>query len=130
MTCGTRVGVCVYHRGGNFTITLRHCHVVDNDRYGGVAFMLTVGQAGSPLIEINGGNDIRPVAFAANRNLLTGGGGGVRVWGVEDGHEMATMAAMDVVSKDGRGDGLGRGDRVERTDIRKSLLAKGGILPP
>ena len=89
--------------------------------------MLTVGQAGSPLIEINGGNGIRPVAFAANGNLLTGGGGGVRVWGVEDGHEMATMAAMDVVSKDGRGDGLGRGDRVERG---KSVLAQGGILPP
>jgi hypothetical protein len=38
--------------------------------------MLTVGQEGSPLIEINGGSDIRAVAFAANgKYLITGGGG-------------------------------------------------------
>ena len=69
--------------------------------------MLTVGQEGSPLIEINGGNDIRAVAFAANgEHLLTSDNKGVRVWRVEDGKRMATVEARDVqclvVSKDGR----------------------------
>jgi WD40 repeat protein len=69
--------------------------------------MLTVGQEGSPLIEINGGSDLRAVAFAANgKYLVSGGRGGVRVWRVEDGKEMATMAAPNVwclaVSKDDR----------------------------
>jgi WD40 repeat protein len=73
----------------------------------GVALMLTVGQEGSPLIEINGGSDIRAVAYAANGEyLVSGSEDGVRVWGVEDGKQMATMAAEYVwclaVSKDRR----------------------------
>ena len=69
--------------------------------------MLTVGQEGSPLIEINGGSDIRAVAFAANGEyLVSGGGDEARVWRVEDGNQMATMGAWNVqclaASKDGR----------------------------
>jgi WD40 repeat protein len=71
--------------------------------------MLTVGQEGSPLIEINGGTDIRAVAFAANGEYLVSGSGAwsVGVWRVEDGKQMATMAVMGgvlclAVSKDGR----------------------------
>ena len=65
------------------------------------------GQEGSPLIEINGGNDICAVKFAANGEYIVGGGRDeVRVWRVEDGKQMATMASRDVrslvVSKDGR----------------------------
>jgi WD40 repeat protein len=73
-----------------------------------VAFILTVGQEGSPLIEINGGNYIRAVVFAANGEYLVSGGGRerVRVWRVEDGKQMATMEAeyaqCFAVSKDGR----------------------------
>ena len=72
--------------------------------------MLTVGQEGSPLIEINGGSDIWTVAFAANGEYIVGSGDGQRVWRVQDGAQMATMeavaAARDVrshvaVSKDG-----------------------------
>jgi WD40 repeat protein len=68
--------------------------------------MLTVGQEGSPLIEINGGY-IWAVAFAANgKHLVSGGRNEVRVWRVEDGKEMATVEADFVwclaVSKDGR----------------------------
>jgi hypothetical protein len=73
----------------------------------GVALMLTVGQEGSSPIEINGGSYLRAVAFAANGEyLVSGSEDGVRVWGVEDGEEMATVEAKDVqrlaVSKDGR----------------------------
>ena len=69
--------------------------------------MLTVGQEGSPLIKINGGSDIRAVAFAANGEyLFSGGEDGVRVWRVEDGKQMATIEAELVwclaVSEDGR----------------------------
>jgi WD40 repeat protein len=69
--------------------------------------MLTVGQEGSSLIEINGGDYIRAGAFAANGEyLVSGGSWGVRVWRVEDGKQMATMEASFVrclaVSKDGR----------------------------
>jgi WD40 repeat protein len=69
--------------------------------------MLIVGQEGSPLIEMNGGSDIRAVAFAANGEyLVSGSRDGVRVWRVEDGKQMATMEAVGVqclaVSKDGR----------------------------
>ena len=69
--------------------------------------MLTVGQDGSPLIEINGSNGVRAVAFAANGEyLVSGGSEGTRVWRVEDGKQMATRAARGVlclaVSKDGR----------------------------
>ena len=66
------------------------------------------GQEGSPLIEINGGNYIRAVAFAANGEYIVGGGeaGEAGVWRVEDGKQIATLAARDVyclaVSKDGR----------------------------
>jgi WD40 repeat protein len=75
----------------------------------GVAFTLTVGQEGSPLIEINDGNDIRAVAFATNCEYLVSGGTGparIRVWRVEDGKQMATMEAQHVwclaVSEDRR----------------------------
>ena len=70
--------------------------------------MLTVGQEGSPLIRINDGNDIWAVAFAANGEyLVSGGRGGVRVWRVEDGKQMATIMDAEcvlclAVSKDGR----------------------------
>ena len=72
--------------------------------------MLTLvpGQEGSPLIEINGRNNIWAVAFAANGEHIVGGGTNreVGVWRVEDGKQMATMAAQDVnclaLSKDGR----------------------------
>ena len=67
------------------------------------------GQEGSPLIEIDGGSDIRAVAFAANGEQIVGGGDekGVGVWRVEDGKKMATMPASDyvyclAVSEDGR----------------------------
>jgi WD40 repeat protein len=68
--------------------------------------MLTVGQEGSPLIEINSGRDLWAMAFAANGKYLVSGGNGVRVWRVEDGKQMATMEAEHVrcfaVSADGR----------------------------
>ena len=66
------------------------------------------GQEGSPLIEINGGNHIQAGAFAANGEYIVGGGeaGEAGVWRVEDGKQIATLAARDVyclaVSKDGR----------------------------
>jgi WD40 repeat protein len=73
----------------------------------GVALTLTVGQEDSPLTEINGGSEIRAVAFAANGEyLVSGGAGGVRMWRVEDGEEMATVETKYVlclaVSADGR----------------------------
>ena len=68
--------------------------------------MLSVGQEGSPLIEINGGSDIRAVAFAANGKYLVSGGRGAQVWRVEDGKQMVALEAKDVVclavSTDGR----------------------------
>ena len=69
--------------------------------------MLTVGQEASLLTEINGGNDIRAVAFAADGEyLVSGGRNDVRVWRVKDGKQMATLEAKYVwclaVSKDGR----------------------------
>jgi WD40 repeat protein len=69
--------------------------------------MLTNGQEGSPLIEIDGGGYILAVAFAPNGEYIVGGGrDGLGVWRVEDGKQMATMAVGDVmcldVSKDGR----------------------------
>jgi WD40 repeat protein len=85
--------------------------VVDN--YGcvlglnGVALTLTNRQEGSPLIEINGGRNIKAVAFTANGEYLVGGGEGLGVWRVIDGRQIATMAAGETVSclavsKDGR----------------------------
>ena len=75
--------------------------------------MLTVGQDGSPLIEINGGNGVRAVTFSANGEYIVSGGRGVRVWRVEDGKQMATMEAKNVaglaVSKDGRWIAAGTG---------------------
>ena len=58
-----------------------------------VAFMLTVGQEGSPLIEVNVGSDVRAMAFAANGEYLVTVSGDhdgdkVRVWGVEDGKQI------------------------------------------
>ena len=70
--------------------------------------MLTVGQEGSPLVEINGGSNLRAVAFAADGEYLVSGGAGVQVWRLEGGRQMATVdsEAEDVlclaVSNDGR----------------------------
>ena len=69
---------------------------------------LTVGQEGHPLTEIYGGDDIWAVAFTANGEYIVGGGHGdeAGVWRVEDGKQIATLAAKLVtclaVSKDGR----------------------------
>ena len=66
------------------------------------------GQEGSPLIEIDGRRDVRAVTFAANGGYIVGGRDGeeVGVWRVEDGKQMAILAASSVyclaVSKDGR----------------------------
>ena len=73
----------------------------------GVALMLTIRQEGSPLIEINGGSEIKAVTFTANGEYLVGGGEGLGVWRVKDGRQIATMAARETVkclavSKDGR----------------------------
>ena len=46
----------------------------------GAAFMLTVGQEGPPLIEINVDSDIWTVAFAVNGEYIIGGGDGLGVW--------------------------------------------------
>ena len=68
--------------------------------------MLTVGQEHSPLIEIDVGTGIRAVTFTANGEYIVGGGDGLGVWRVEDGKQMATMAAWGVwclaASQDGR----------------------------
>jgi WD40 repeat protein len=69
--------------------------------------MLTVIQERSPLIEIDGGSEIKAVMFTVNGEYIVGGGDdGLRVWRAKDGKRMATMAARDVnclaVSKDGR----------------------------
>ena len=61
------------------------------------------GQGGSPLIEIDGGMDLFTVAFAANGEYIVGGGNKLGVWRVQDGKQMARMAARCfAVSKDGR----------------------------
>ena len=69
--------------------------------------MLTVGKETFPLLEINGGRKLEAVTFTANGEYIVGGaGGGLGVWRVKDGKQMATLAAQDVqclaVSKDGR----------------------------
>ena len=70
--------------------------------------MLTLEQEGSPLIEINGRDDIQAVAFAANGEYIVGGGHEVGVWRMEDGKQMATLAMpwsavyCLAVSKNGR----------------------------
>ena len=69
--------------------------------------MLTVRQGRSPLIEIDGGSEIKAVTFTVNGEYLVGGGDdGLRVWRAKDGKQVATMAARDVnclaLSKDGR----------------------------
>jgi WD40 repeat protein len=71
------------------------------------ALMLTVGQEGSPHIEIDGGSDICTTTFSADGEYTVAGGGlEVGVWRVEDGKQMATMAAWDArclaVSRCGR----------------------------
>ena len=69
--------------------------------------MLTVGQERSTLIEIDGGSDpISAVTFAANGEyLVSGDDEGLRVWGVQDGKQMARTEAWLVrcvaASKDG-----------------------------
>jgi WD40 repeat protein len=69
--------------------------------------MLTVEQEHSPLIEIDGGVYIWPVAFSANgEHIVSGGSDGIGVWEVKDGKHTATMEARDVrclaVSQDGK----------------------------
>ena len=64
-------------------------------------------QEPSTLIEIDGGDRVSAVTFAANgKHLVSGGENGVRVWRVEDGEEMARMEASYVLcvaaSNDGR----------------------------
>ena len=73
--------------------------------------MLTVRQecSESPIpVEIDAGSEIRAKIFTANGKYIVGGGPGdeLGVWRVEDGKQMATLAARFVycvaVSKDGR----------------------------
>ena len=71
--------------------------------------MLTLEQLEehSPLIEIDAGSDTWSVAFAPNGEyIISGGQGGLGVWRVEDGEQMASMGARRAcsvaVSKDGR----------------------------
>ena len=69
--------------------------------------MLTTGQVGSPLSEIDINGEIRAMAFSANGEyLVSGDEESVRVWRVEDGKQLARMKARFVnclaVSKDGR----------------------------
>ena len=59
------------------------------------------------VFEISVGSQVYAATFSANGEyLLSGGEGGVQVWRVEDGKQMATMEAKDVrclaVSNDGR----------------------------
>ena len=68
--------------------------------------MLTVGQEGSSLIEVDCSNAISAVTFGANgQYLVSGDDKGLQVWRVEDGKQMATMEALKVrcvaVSNDG-----------------------------
>ena len=76
--------------------------------------MLTIEQEGSTLIKIDSGHSICAVAFSANGEYIVGGGGGLGVWRVKDGKQMATMAARGVlslaVSKDGRWIAAGTND--------------------
>ena len=80
------------------------------------------------LIEINGGSEVKAVEFAANGEYLLSGGkfGSVRVWGVEDGIQMATMEVGVLCLAVSSGDRVWRRVCAERKDIRKSLLAQGG----
>lgn len=69
--------------------------------------MLIVKQERTTVIELEGGNKTRAVAFSANGDyLVSGDEKKVRVWRVEDGEQIATMAAGLVnclaASKDGR----------------------------
>lgn len=77
--------------------------------------MLTVGQKGSSLVEIDGGGGSQVVAFSTNGEYVVGGsyGVGVRMWRVDDGKQIARMEKFGscciclVVSKDGRCDRCG-----------------------
>ena len=90
------------------TVSLMNASSIMTGAYwgNGVAFILTIRQEGSPLFEIEGGSKIKAVTFTANGEYLVGGGEGLGVWRMEDGKQMATMAAAGVqclaVSKDGR----------------------------
>ena len=67
--------------------------------------MITIEQE-RPLIEIDVGREIEAVAFIANGEYIVCGGDALGVWRVEDGKQVAAMAARDVlcltVSRDGR----------------------------
>ena len=84
--------------------------------------MLTVEQECSPLIELDCGN-ISAVTFGANGEyVVSGGENGIRVWGVEDGKQMATMEARKVrciaVSKDGGWIATGNSKKVVVWDAK------------
>ena len=69
--------------------------------------MLTIRQEDSLLTEINAGSGLKAVAFAANGEyIVSGGSKGVRLWGVKDGKQVATLEANYVwcltVSRDGQ----------------------------
>ena len=74
----------------------------------GRALMLIIRQEHhNPPIEIDVGSEVYAVTFSANGEyLLSGGEGGVQVWQVEDGTQVARMEAWNVnclaVSKNGR----------------------------
>ena len=76
----------------------------------GVALMLTVGQECCPVTEIDVGrlSEIRAATFTVNGEYIVGGGpgNGLGVWRVQDGKQMAMLAAKDVhcvaVSQDGK----------------------------
>ena len=74
----------------------------------GCILMLIIRQEHrDPPIEIDVGSEVYAVTFSANGEyLLSGGDGGVQVWQVEDGTQVARMGAGYVsclaVSKDGR----------------------------
>ena len=72
--------------------------------------MLTVGQECCPVTEIDVGrlSEIRAATFTVNGEYIVGGGpgNGLGVWRVQDGKQMAMLAAKDVhcvaVSQDGK----------------------------
>jgi WD40 repeat protein len=78
--------------------------------------MLTVGQEGSRFLEINVYSETQTVIFTADGEyLVRGDEDGVEVRRVEDGWQMAKMAARDVqclaASKDGRWIAAGTGPK-------------------
>ena len=98
------------HHSATVVSLISNDHVLENDQCvlgKWVVFMLTIGQEGFPLIEINSGSEIWEVAFTANGEyIVSGDDKGVRVWRVEDSTQIATLEVKNVVclavSQDGR----------------------------